>query len=56
MRRPTAEGVARAIHDGPNAQEQYRLAGIDPHPFDDCKYRDQYMADAEAVLDYLGEG
>lgn len=45
--------VARAIHDGPNAQDQYVKAGIFPHTFDDCSWREQYVADADAALDVL---
>lgn len=45
--------VARAIHDGPNAQAQYVQAGIREHMFDDCSWREQYLADADAALDVL---
>ncbi|MDJ1370647.1 hypothetical protein [Gulosibacter molinativorax] len=47
--------IARAIHDGPNAQAQYRAAGIEPHPFGECAYTDQYLADADAVLAVLAD-
>lgn len=47
--------IARAIHDGPNAQDQYAKAGIFPHSFDDCSWREQYFADADAVLDVLAD-
>ena len=49
------DDIARAIHDGPNAQEQYRRAGIPVHPWSSCPYRDQYHADADAVLDLFKE-
>lgn len=48
------ERIARAIHDGPTAQYQYQLEGIEPHTFADCRWRDQYLADADAVLKELG--
>jgi hypothetical protein len=47
------DDVARAIHDGPNAQQQYANVGIGPHGWDECPYQDQYRADADAVLAYL---
>lgn len=46
---PTAEVIARAIHDGPTAQAQYAEHGIAPHDFATCSYREQYMGDARAV-------
>lgn len=42
--------VARAIHDGPNAQAQYVKEGIPVHGYGECPYRDQYLADADAVV------
>ena len=47
--------IARAIHDGPNAQEQYAGAGIGPHSADECEWFGQYLADADAVLAVLAE-
>lgn len=47
------EGIARAIHDGPEAQRQYAKAGVAPHSWDDCDYREQYLNDAHAVTAWL---
>lgn len=44
------ERIARAIHDGPNAQAQYAEADIAPHPADECEWFDQYLSDADAVI------
>ena len=43
------ERIARAIHDGPNAQEQYVEAGIAPHKYDDCRWKREYREDAAAA-------
>lgn len=47
------ERIARAIHDGPNAQAQYAEADIAPHPADECEWFDQYLSDADAVIAVL---
>lgn len=47
--------IARAIHDGPNAQSQYDEALIPRHGFDDCEWSEQYFADADAVIVALDE-
>ena len=50
------DGIAQAIHDGPEAQRQYDKAGIAPHSWADCTVREQYLNDARAVKDYLTGG
>ena len=45
--------IARAIHDGPVAQEQYRRAGIAPHPARACEHFEQYRGDARVALDAI---
>lgn len=47
------ERIARAIHDGQNAQAQYEMSGIRPHTAEECEWFDQYLADADAVLKVL---
>lgn len=42
--------LAQALHDGPNAQAQYRTARITPHSWEDCAYQAQYLADADAGI------
>lgn len=47
---PDRYALAEALHDGPNAQQQYRAAGIAPHAWEDCAYQEQYLADAGAGI------
>lgn len=48
------EAIAKAIHDGPNAQAQYAKAGIPAHAWESCAYQAEYRADADAVLALFG--
>lgn len=47
------ERVARAIHDG-KAGVHTLYTGTEWHAFADCPLRDEYLADADAVLKELG--
>ena len=47
------EGIAKAIHDGPEAQFQYVKMGVALHSWAECTYQEQYLNDARAVKGWL---